>query len=79
MDRNAGVLVAMHYATADAKESSCAIRGVNAEAVMAEVFGLGLVSRLDYAGYLGAELARAEVALRVGAGLRSDAALFGKC
>ena len=45
---------------------------------MAEVLRLGLVSRLDHAAYLGGELAKAEVALRVGRDYVQDAALFGK-
>lgn len=79
VDRDAGELVAMHYATEDTTKPSCAIRGVDAQAVMTEVFRLGLVSRLDHAGYLGGELAKAEAALRVGRGYVQDAALFGKC
>jgi tetrahydromethanopterin S-methyltransferase subunit A len=78
VDRDAGMLVALHYVTADTKEPSCAIRGVDAEAVMAEVLRLSLVSRLDHAGYLGRELAKAEVALRVGRDYVQDAALFGE-
>ncbi len=78
VDRDAEELVVMHYANADAKEPSCAIRGVDTQAVMAEVLRLGLVSRLDHAAYLGGELAKAEVALRVGRDYVQDAALFGK-
>ena len=71
VDRDADTIVALHYASAEAKEPSCAIRGVDAEAVLAEVLRLGLVSRLDHAAYLGGELAKAEVALEDWAGLRS--------
>ena len=52
--------------------------GVDAESVLAEVLGRGLVSRLDHAAYLGRELAKAEAALKSGKGYVQDAELFGK-
>jgi dihydropteroate synthase-like protein len=79
VDRDAGELVAMHYASDDTKEPSCAIRGVDAQTVMVEVLRLGLISQLNHAAYLGGELVKAEVALRVGRDYVQDASFFGRC
>ncbi|MCL5877782.1 MAG: dihydropteroate synthase-like protein [Candidatus Bathyarchaeota archaeon] len=78
VDRESKKLVALHYNSSESKELTCAIRGLDAEAVMAEVLRLGLVSRLEHAAYLGGELAKAEVALRVGRDYVQDADLFEK-
>jgi dihydropteroate synthase-like protein len=77
VDRDARCLVAMHFESVEAKNPSHVFRGENAEAVLCEVLRHGLVSRLEHAGYLGMELAKAEAALRVGRGYVQDAALFG--
>ncbi len=78
VDRDSGVIVALHYASSEAKEPSCAIRSMTAEAVVAEVLRLGLVSRLDHAAYVGGELAKAEIALRIGRDYLQDVVLFEK-
>ncbi|MCW3984628.1 MAG: dihydropteroate synthase-like protein [Candidatus Bathyarchaeota archaeon] len=78
VDRENKKLVALHYKSAEAPAPNCAVRGVDAETVMAEVLRLGLVSRLEHAAYLGGELAKAEVALRVGRDYVQDAVLFEK-
>jgi dihydropteroate synthase-like protein len=77
VDHQGGMLVAAHYAASDASEPLHVIRGGSAEAVLGEVLRCGLVSRLDHVGYLGIELAKAEVALRVGKGYVQDEVLFG--
>jgi dihydropteroate synthase-like protein len=76
VDREARALVALYYTSNEAMEPSVAIRGVDAAAVVAEVVRLGLVSRLDHAAYLGAEFAKAEVALRLGRDYVQDTDLF---
>ena len=76
VDRENKKLVALHYLSSESKEPTCAIRGADAEAVMAEVLRFGLVSQLEHAAYLGGELAKAEVALRVGRDYIQDANLF---
>jgi dihydropteroate synthase-like protein len=78
VDRENGAIVAFHYAEAEAKEATCAISGVDAESVFAEVLRQGLVSRLDHAAYLGGELAKAQVALQISRDYVQDASLFGK-
>jgi dihydropteroate synthase-like protein len=78
VDREHGLIVALHYSSAEAKEPTYAIRGVDAESVLGEVLRRGLVSRLDHAAYLGGELAKAEVALRIGKDFVQDEVLFVK-
>jgi tetrahydromethanopterin S-methyltransferase subunit A len=46
--------------------------GRSAAEVYRAILAAGLVSRLDHAAYLGAELARAEVAARLGLPYRQD-------
>lgn len=48
------------------------ISGRSAEAVLLGLLDAGLVSQLTHAGYLGAELTKAETALRLGIGYRQD-------
>ncbi|MCW4028967.1 MAG: dihydropteroate synthase-like protein [Candidatus Bathyarchaeota archaeon] len=76
VDHQGGMLVAAHYASGDTSEPLHVIRGGSAEAVLGEILRCGLVSRLDHAGYLGVELAKAEVALRVGKSYVQDEVLF---
>jgi dihydropteroate synthase-like protein len=76
VDREGNVIVAMHYLSADAKESSFAIRGQTAEQVFSEIVRLKLVSQLDHAAYLGSELVKAEIALKTGKDYLQDADLF---
>jgi dihydropteroate synthase len=76
VDREGSAVVALHYVSADAKEPHYAIRGKTAEEVLSEIARLKLVSQLGHAGYLGSELAKAEIALKTGKGYLQDAALF---
>lgn len=76
VDRSLGVLVATHYLTSDVDKPLNIIKGITAESVYAKVLELGLVSRLDHAAYLGAELAKAEIALRIGKDYIQDSGLF---
>jgi dihydropteroate synthase-like protein len=77
VDRDAGQLVALFFESSTAMESARVIRGGDAECVLGEVLRLGLVSRLEHAGYLGRELAKAEVALHTGRDYVEGEALFG--
>jgi dihydropteroate synthase-like protein len=78
VDRDAGNIVALHFATAEADKPSNIFKGVTAEAVYAKILELCLVSQLGHAAYLGAELAKAEVALRTGKEYIQDNPLFKK-
>jgi tetrahydromethanopterin S-methyltransferase subunit A len=72
VDRARRHLVLEHYTTAGVLD--CIVSGQTADEVMTPAFTRGLVSRLDHAGYLGKELARAEAALHSGAVYVQDAA-----
>jgi hypothetical protein len=60
-----GEIVASHLA-ADGGPSDHQFRGRSATRVARAILAAGLVSQLDHAAYLGAELTRAETALRAG-------------
>jgi dihydropteroate synthase-like protein len=78
VDRDAENLVALHFATPEAKKPSTIVKGKTAEAVYAKIVEMGLVTRLDHAAYLGSELAKAEVALETGKEYIQDKRLFVK-
>jgi dihydropteroate synthase-like protein len=76
VDRNAGTIVALHFAAAEAEKPNNVIKGETAEAVYAKIVEMGLVTRFDHAAYLGNELAKAEIALRTGKEYIQDSILF---
>ena len=76
VDHQSGVLVVLHYASVDGGKPLHVLRGRCADAVLGEVLRLGLVSQLEHSAYLGRELAKAEVALRLGRSYVQDAELF---
>jgi dihydropteroate synthase-like protein len=76
VDRKPETIVALHFTTAVTDKPTMIIKGKTAEAVYAQIMEMGLVTRLDHAAYLGRELAKAEIALRVGKDYVQDAVLF---
>jgi hypothetical protein len=70
----AGEIVAAHATTTGGPTGQRFSGGTAAE-VYGAILGADLVSRLDHAAYLGAELARAEIALRADVPYRQDSAL----
>jgi len=48
------------------------MRGRNAEAILLGLLREGLISQMSHAGYLGAELAKAETALRLSLDFEQD-------
>jgi len=59
-------LILEHYMGYDSEAKlHCRIRGKNAHEISATIARLGLVSRLDHALYLGRELQKAEIALKL--------------
>jgi dihydropteroate synthase-like protein len=78
VDRVGDSIVAVHYALADKGEPTNIIRGKTAQSVYAEIAKMSLVSQIDHAAYLGEELAKAEVALRVGKEYMQDRPLFSQ-
>ena len=78
VDRVEESIVAVHYVCLEMEKPAHVVKGKTAESVFAEIARLGLVSRVDHAAYLGAELAKAEVALCTGKEYLQDSALFKK-
>ncbi|MCC7105308.1 MAG: hypothetical protein IT307_09215 [Chloroflexi bacterium] len=75
VDRPRELLVCEHY-DADRRLANI-VEGATAQAVSQTVIRLGLVSELAHAGYLGRELALAEVAMKLDREYRQDT-LFGR-
>jgi tetrahydromethanopterin S-methyltransferase subunit A len=63
LDRPAGEIVIRHYLSDNTPAHE--MRGRSGEPLLLGLVREGLVSQLSHAGYLGAELARAEAALRL--------------
>ncbi|KON30993.1 hypothetical protein AC482_02275, partial [miscellaneous Crenarchaeota group-15 archaeon DG-45] len=75
VDRESRLIAAIHYPFSG-EEPDVVIKGRGAREVYMTVFERGLVSRLDHAAYLGRELAKAEMALRLGMSYVEDEDLF---
>jgi len=58
-------------------EPTCVIEGTDPAAICAEIINRGLVSQLDHAAYLGRELERAKLSIKVGFAFSQDRA-FGE-
>jgi dihydropteroate synthase-like protein len=78
IDRAEGVLVAVHYTSFDMARPVNIIKGKTAVSVYLEILKAGFVSKLDHAAYLGSELEKAEIALRMGKEYVQDCSLFKK-
>ena len=70
LDRAAGHIVLRHYLPDHTPAHE--MHGRSAESMLLGLLREGLVSQLSHAGYLGAELARAESALRLGSSIRYE-------
>jgi dihydropteroate synthase-like protein len=78
IDRKNNVIVASLFTDASMNKPISIIKGKTAVAIYTEIVQLGLVTLLDHAAYLGSELAKAEVALKIGKEYIQDVALFKK-
>ncbi len=76
LDRTEETIVALHYASPNANKPAHILKGKTAENILAKVAEMQLFSRLDHAGYLGSELAKAEIALRTGKEYIQDSEMF---
>jgi len=76
VDRGAGQIVALHYPPGR-EEPATIVKGSDAAEVYQTIMRLGLVTRLDHAAYLGKELGKASIALRLGRSYQQDVDLFG--
>jgi dihydropteroate synthase len=54
------------------------IKGKTAESVYRKVIELGVLKRPDHAAYLGSELSKAEIALKIGKSYVQDDSLFNE-
>lgn len=79
VDREDRAIVAVHFPDVKAKEPTVVIKGGTAEGIYAKILEMGLIGRLDHAAYIGSELAKAEIALRIGKEYIQDSKLFGAC
>jgi tetrahydromethanopterin S-methyltransferase subunit A len=70
LDRAVGQVVLRHYQPDHTPAHE--MRGRSAESMLLGLLREGLVSQLSHAGYLGAELAKAEAALRLGSSVRYE-------
>ncbi len=70
LDRAAGQIVLRHYLPDHRPAHE--MQGRSAESMLLGLLREGLVSQLSHAGYLGAELAKAEAALRLGSSVRYE-------
>jgi len=73
LDRATGDIIVRHYQPDNTPAHE--MRGRSAEPMLLGLLRAGLVSQLSHAGYLGAELAKAEAALRLGARYEQDQVL----
>jgi dihydropteroate synthase-like protein len=76
VDRVDETIVAFHFSASQAKKPTVIVKGKTAESIYAKIVGMGLITRLGHAAYLGSELAKAEVALRTGKEYIQDRQLF---
>lgn len=70
LDRDAKDILVHHYLPDHSPAHS--IRGRNGESILLALLREGLITQMSHAGYLGAELAKAETALRLGLNYDQD-------
>jgi dihydropteroate synthase-like protein len=73
IDRQKERVVAIRFVGAVQRE---VVKGKDATSVYGTLIEMGLVTRLDHAAYLGRELAKAEIALKLGRSYTQDQPLF---
>ncbi len=74
VDREEEAIVAIHYMEAD--KPHLVVKGRDAREVYQTILRRGLVGKYDHAAYLGKELMKAELALRLGRSYVQDDSLF---
>jgi len=75
IDRSKERIVAVRFVGANQRE---VIEGRDAASIYGTLIDMGLVTRLDHAAYLGRELAKAEIALKLGRSYIQDRPLFAE-
>lgn len=76
VDRRSELIAALYYPTFSRDKPSLIIKGKRAEEIYSKMVEMNLITRLEHAAYLGGELAKAEIALKVGKDYIQDNPLF---
>jgi dihydropteroate synthase-like protein len=76
VDYDKGDIIALHYQPRKREKPSYAIIGKKAIDIYLKIIELGLISELSHAAYLGRELTKAEIALKLGRTYIQDEELF---
>ena len=76
VDREKHQLVVRHFPSVRAKTPDTVLAAKTAQQLLAAILSKDLISRLDHAAYVGHELAKAEIALRIGRPYIQDVPLF---
>jgi len=75
IDRNAEEIVAIYYPSGS-KEPDTIIRGKDSRVIYQTIIREKLISKYDHAAYLGKELEKAAIALKIGRSYVQDSSLF---
>lgn len=78
LDRDNKEIVLIYYPTYKLNEPRLILKGKDALSLCKEVIKRNLISKLEHAGYLGLELQKAEIALRLGKSYVQDSNLFNR-
>ncbi|MFQ6135426.1 MAG: dihydropteroate synthase-like protein, partial [Nitrososphaerales archaeon] len=76
LDRAERGIILIHYSRANLEQPDLIIRGKNAADVYKTAVKRGLLSTIEHAAYLGSEVEKAEVALKLGRSYTQDTQLF---
>ncbi|MEM4311825.1 MAG: dihydropteroate synthase-like protein [Nitrososphaerales archaeon] len=76
VDREKEEIIAIHYPTYKLDKPALIIKGKRALDIYREIVKRNLVSTLDHSAYLGAELQKAEISLKLGKSYIQDSPLF---
>jgi len=76
VDRQNEFIVALYFPTFNRDKPSLIIKGKRAEEIYSKIIEMNLIARLDHAAYLGSELTKAEIALKIGKNYVQDNPLF---
>lgn len=75
VDREAGSIVAVHYSTGN-EDPDLLIKGKSSREIYQTIIRNNLISRMDHAAYLGKELEKAYIALKLGRSYIQDEPVF---
>jgi len=76
VDRQKGLIAALYFPTFNRDKPSLIIKGERAEEIYSKIIEMNLITRLDHAAYLGSELTKAEIALKIGKNYIQDNSFF---